>query len=209
MAKIIPAILADNIVEFKKQWAKVSPYFPYLQIDIMDGKLVKTKNNIDPKKIKILTKNKNLEVHLMVKDVLKYLTAWSPLKNVKKIIWHYEAGKININQYLKILRNKKIKAGLAFNPSTKLSTLEPLVKKLDTIMVMGVIPGKMGQKFQPLALKKIKALRKKYPRLNIEVDGGVNDKNFSGIKKAGANLIAIGSYLQQSPDLKNSLKKLK
>ena len=74
---------------------------------------------------------------------------------------------------------------------------------------MGVTPGKQGQKFQSKILTKIKALHKKYPRLNIAVDGGVSDKNIKQIKKAGANLIAVGSYLQKSNNIKQSIQKLK
>jgi len=83
-----------------------------------------------------------------------------------------------------------------------------IIKYFDTIQVMGVTPGKQGQKFQPKVLKKIKGLHQKYPKLNIAIDGGVNEKNFSAIKKAGANIIGLGSYLQKSPDPKQSLKKL-
>lgn len=209
--KIIPAILANNISQFKSQWQKVASGFSYLQIDIMDGRLVKTRNEIKPQQIKTLTKNHKLEIHLMVKDVGKYLKTWSQLKNVQKIIWHYEActDLVKINKFLKFLKSKKIKTGLAINPPTSLTKIYPLIKNFDTILIMGVTPGKMGQKFQTSALIKIKTLRKKYSKLNIAVDGGVNDKNFKKIKTAGANLIAIGNYLQKSKDLKTALNKLK
>ena len=74
---------------------------------------------------------------------------------------------------------------------------------------MGVNPGKQGQKFQKKTIGKIKKLRKRFPKLNIEVDGGVNDKNFNTITKAGANLIILGSYLQESSDIKQAIENLK
>jgi ribulose-phosphate 3-epimerase len=197
------------LAEFKIQWQKIASDFSYVQIDIMDGQLVKIKNDIKPDTIKNLTKKHQLEIHLMVKDVKKYLTAWSKLKNVKKIIWHYEAGVKDIEQNLKLLKKKNIKAGLAINPQTKLNKIYPLIKYFSTILLLGVIPGKMGQKFQTATINKIKTLHQKYPRLNIEVDGGINNKNFAKIKIAGANFIVLGSYLQKSKNLKTALEKLK
>ena len=207
--KIIPAILAVDLSQFKRQWQKIAAFFTYVQIDIMDGKFVRTKTKFTPQQIQNLTKNHQLEIHLMVNEVNKYLKIWSKLPNVKKIIWHWETDHQNINQYLKFLATKKIQAGLALNPPTKIVAIEPIVKKFHTILVMNVVPGKMGQKSQTGILEKIKKLRQKYPRLNIEIDGGVNDQTAHKLKTAGANLLASGSYLQQSKNLKLALKKLK
>ncbi|MBU1202736.1 ribulose-phosphate 3-epimerase [Patescibacteria group bacterium] len=208
--KIIPSILSKNKAEFTKHFKKISPYFNYVQIDIMDGQFVKEKNSITPDVVQYLTKKHNLEIHLMVDGVSKYVTRWVKLKNVKKIIWHYEANTdhdriLAINKFLKA---KKIKTGLAINPNTPLYKIKDLIKYFDTIQVMGVTPGKQGQRFQPKSLKKIKALRSKYPKLNIEVDGAVNEQTFPAIKYAGANIVCPGSYFQKSKNIKESLKKI-
>ena len=97
---------------------------------------------------------------------------------------------------------------MAVNPNTSLAKIKDLIPKFNTIQIMGIKPGAQGRKFQPKVLKKIKSLRQKYPKLNIAVDGGVSEQNFAAIKKAGANIIAIGSYLQKSKDTKQALKKL-
>ena len=209
--RIVPAILVKNKTGFEKQFAKIRKDFKYIQIDIMDGILVKEKNTVTPQTTKTMLRGYKLEIHLMVKDVAKYIEQWRKLKNVKKIIWHYEAEKdaeaiICLNQYLK---SKKIQTGLAINPDTSLAKIKDLIPKFNTIQIMGIKPGAQGRKFQAKTLKKIKSLRKKYPKINIAVDGGVNDKNFKAIKKAGANIIAIGSYLQQSKNIKQAIKNLK
>lgn len=211
MIRIIPAILAKDKKEFKKQWSHIADYFKYIQIDIMDGEFVKNKTNINPYIVKNIIKNKDLEIHLMVNSISKYITTWSKVKNVKKIIWHYEAN-TNIEQILKFnkfLKKKKIKTGLAINPNTKLKDIKEIIKDFHTIQIMGVTPGKQGQKFQNKVLNKIKKLKKDYTNINIEVDGGVNNNNFNKIKKVGTNLIAIGSYLQKNKNVKESLNKLK
>ena len=208
--KIIPSVLSKNKAEFTKHWKKISPYFNYAQIDIMDGQFVKSKNSITPETVRLLTKKHKLEIHLMVDGVSKYMTRWAKLKNVKKIIWHYEANKNitriqAINNYLK---NKKIKTGLAINPNTSLASIKNIITDFDTIQFMGITPGKQGQKFQAKILPKIKALRYRYPNINIEVDGAVNDKTFKAISKAGANIVCPGSYFQKADSVKEALAKL-
>ncbi len=208
--KIIATILAQDKKEFKKQYSHIAPYFKYIQIDIMDGEFVKNKTKINPYILKDIIKDKNLEIHLMVKALSKYITTWSKVKNVKKIIWHYEANsnKEQIKKFINFLKKKKIKSGLAFNPTTRIKEIEDLIKDFDTIQVMGVKPGKMGQKFQISALEKIKKLRKNYPQLNIALDGGCNNKNIEKIKKTGTNSVALGSYLQKCSDIKKFLKSI-
>ena len=209
--QFIPAILADHLDDFKRQWSKIAKHFELFQIDIMDGEFVAPHNNLNPRKIKKIVKQQPLEIHLMVQDINTYIGQWSTFKNVKKIIWHYQAlpDEETIIQAARWLKKQKIKAGLAINPEVPLKKILPLVKKFDTILIMGVKPGKQGQKFQKKVLGKIKKLRKKFPNLNIEIDGGVNEKNIKAITKAGANLIILGSYLQQSSDIKQAIKNLK
>jgi len=209
--QIIPAILANDVIEFKKQWLKVVKHFKLFQIDIMDGEFVATHNNLSPRKIKKIVKQQKLEIHLMVQDVNSYIGQWSTFKNVKKIIWHYEAlnDEEAITQATRWLKKQKIKTGLAINPKTPLKKIISLAKKFDTILIMGVTPGQQNQKFNSKILSKIKKLRKKFPKKNIEIDGGVNEKNYKKIIKSGANLIAIGSYLQRNSDIKQAVKNLK
>ncbi|PWB38371.1 MAG: hypothetical protein C3F02_04330 [Parcubacteria group bacterium] len=208
--KIIPAVLAKNGTDFKKRWQKIAPYFKYVQIDIMDGYLVPIKNNIRPSCVRPLAQNHRLEIHLMVKGVSARILPWLKLKNVRQIIWHYEAesderSQICLAQYL---HQKKVKVGLAINPETPVNKIKKIVKYFDAVQIMGVIPGREKQAFQKSVLTKIKSLRRLYPRLNIIVDGGVNEKTALTIKKAGASALAIGSYLQKSADIPQAIKKL-
>lgn len=209
--KIIPSILVKNKAEFTKHWKQISPYFNYAQIDIMDGKFVKNKNYITPDDIKTLTKKHQLEIHLMVNKVSQYVATWSQLKNVQKIIWHYEADKNikHIEAINKNLKGQKIKTALAINPQTSLAKIKTLIPQFDTIQIMAVTPGLQGQKFQSRVLTKIKTLRQQFPKLNIEVDGAINNQTFKAIVKAGANIVCPGSYLQNSKNIKASLAKLK
>lgn len=208
--KIIPAILASDQAQFKKQWHKVAPFFDYIQIDIMDGQFVSSKNNLKPHNLQKVTAQHQLEIHLMVNDVPRYINLWETLPNVRKILWHYEAvpDDAALLELLDYLKKQKIKGGLAINPHTPLNKIKNIAEYFDTIQVMGVEPGAQGRPLAKNSLTKIKQLKRKYPKQKIAIDGGVNDKNFLKIKQAGADIIALGHYLQSSHDPQQALKKL-
>lgn len=209
--KIIPAVLARNKSEFVNQWNKVAPFFSYIQLDVGDGKFIKTETPFKPEHILPFVKNHELEIHLMVKNVAKYLAEWTKLSQVKKIVWHFEAESDPkaIACLADFLKKQKVQAGLALNLDTPLSILKNNISKINTVMLMGVYPGRQGQKFEEKVLSKIKNLRRLHPKINIEIDGGVNAENFQKIKLAGANLLVIGNYLQKSKNIKADLKHLK
>ena len=49
-------------------------------------------------------------------------------------------------------------------------------------------------------LPKVKALRERYPDLNIEVDGGLSEKTIDQAAEAGANVIVAGSAVFGAQD---------
>ena len=94
----------------------------------------------------------------------------------------------------------------------------PYLKKIDLILVMGVYPGFGGQKFIKSQLKKIKKIKEKIKKeklnIDIEVDGGINEKNAKKIIEAGANILVAGTacfkkgkkfYKKNIQNLKNSI----
>ncbi len=122
------------------------------------------------------------------------------------------------NDILKIIayiKSHGVEVGLSLNPDTPIGVLEsflahnpsqpPLTlrggeRAVDCVLLLGVNPGKSGQKFQPKILAKIRALRKAYPRLPIEVDGGVNLRNAQAIFQAGATRLASASAILGADD---------
>lgn len=68
------------------------------------------------------------------------------------------------------------------------------------VLVMTVHPGFGGQKFMASELPKVTALRKKYPKLNIEVDGGLSEGTIDQAAEAGANVIVAGSAVFGAKD---------
>lgn len=77
------------------------------------------------------------------------------------------------------------------------------------VLVMSVEPGFGGQKFQPDCMKKVKALREKYPDLDIEVDGGLSLSTIDVAAEAGANVIVAGTAVFEASDPKDVIAKLR
>ena len=203
---IIPSLIATNQKELDKRFDKVKSYSEVFQLDIMDGKFVKNKSLMFNFK---LPKGKKYEAHLMVENPKRWIS-----KNWKKtdlIIFHIESLKSNseIREIIKLIKSKRRKIGIALNPMTKVKKIIPYINSINMILVMTVTPGRYGSKFLPNTLKKVKEIGKLKPKLNIEVDGGINGKTISKTKKAGATSFIVGSYLQKSKDVKISFKFLK
>ena len=195
--ELVPTILTQSFSEFKAKLEKLDDYFDLIQIDCADGGFVKNSTFYDVNKIKGLIFNADLELHLMVLNPLKEIKKWQNYRKVKKIFFHFEAVKNNkkILGLIDYLKKHKIQAGLAVNPETKLEEFKKFLPILDLVLILGVKPGWGGQKFQPIVLNKIKEIRKLFPKLDIEVDGGVNLGNAREIVQAGANILAAGTLL--------------
>ena len=188
----------------------------YFHIDVMDGKFV---DDDTTEKMKIYSDNlKNitnipLDVHLMVKDVKKYVDIFSP-NEPKCITFHLEATK-NKEEVFEIINYIKqySKVGISIKPDTEVEKVYEFLPFVHSVLVMTVNPGKGGQNLIPETIDKIKKLRE-YIDSNdldteIEADGGINIENIKELKKAGVNIAVVGSSLINSKDYKYTINKLK
>ena len=126
----------------------------YIHVDIMDGKFVSNTNITD---INILELNKPLDIHLMVKDVYKFIDMYKNLKP-EYITFHLEIEE-NLFEIIDYIKSNGIKAGLSIKPNTDIGLLTPYLHLLDLILVMSVEPGKGGQEFIIDSKEKIDALK--------------------------------------------------
>ncbi len=195
--------------DIKNNVAKLINYnIDYLHIDIMDGLFVpNTTWNIDEVR-SILPDYKNLDVHLMVNDLDKYINDFISL-NPSIITFHYEAT-FDIMKYVNLLHSYGIKAGLAIKPNTDVSEIEKYLKYVDLVLVMSVEPGFGGQKFIMDSYFKINALYNLRIENNykyiIEVDGGVNNETIEYCNNC--DIVVVGSYITKN-DYEESIKNLR
>lgn len=206
--EIIPSIIARGQRELNARVSKVSKYFDWLQLDVMDGKFVKNKSlDFDLKLPKTKCK---YEAHLMMKNPLPWIE--KHYGKVDVIIIHREAfgNKSDLRDAIKLILSKGVKVGIAVNPETSINELVPFLDEIDLILFMTVHPGKYGSVFLPKVLDKVKHLKLKF-KFNgeVEVDGGISNKTIHSALRAGANRFVVGSYLQKSKDVQEFKKTLK
>jgi len=189
----------------------------YFHIDVMDGKFVK-KNTSEIMKDYALTikhiSQTPLDVHLMVEDLDYYINEYLDL-NPSYITFHYEVNmnKEQILKTIKLIQENGVRAGISIKPNTDVKEILDFLPYLSLVLVMSVEPGEGGQKFMDSAVDKIKELRQYIDKNNlevdIEVDGGINDKTVELIKEAGADIAVVGTHLINSSDYSKEVEILK
>ena len=182
----------------------------YIHFDVMDGNFVSQKEYTlnEIKELSLLTSIKK-DIHLMVNNPSKYLKDLSII-NPDYITIHSEIKK-NISNILSEIKSYGIKSGLAISPKTKVESIYQYLDKTDLILIMSVEPGLGGQEYLDITDKIIKLKQEIFKRnlsIKIEVDGGINDQNIPILKKVGANIIVIGSYITKSNDQLKTIEKI-
>jgi ribulose-phosphate 3-epimerase len=200
---IIPSIIATSQQELDTRLAKIREVKPKLiQLDVMDGLFVPhTSFEFD---FKLSTGR--YEAHLMMNNPEPWLSRHS--SNMSSVIFHYES-KIHLHQVIKSAKILSKKVGIAINPETPIEGIVQYLKHIDKVLIMTVYPGKYGSPFVPSMLEKIRELRKLAPKIDIQVDGGINPSTIEKCKGAGANQFVVGSFLQNASDVKTAWKELK
>jgi ribulose-phosphate 3-epimerase len=94
---------------------------------------------------------------------------------------------------LRHIRSQGCRAGLVLNPPTAVEAVLPFLDEVDSVLVMSVMPGFGGQKFQAAVLEKVRTIRKARPGLNISIDGGINKDTAEEAVRAGVSQMVVGS----------------
>jgi len=206
---IIPTVFAISKKEFYSRFNKLKPLAKFIQIDFMDGKFVKEKS-IKIKDIPNLSAYKNnFEAHLMIKNPEKQISKLKE-KGFSKAIFHIEALK-NRNKTMKLIaeiNKSKMKSFIALNPETNINKVLFYIPCINGILLMGHKPGLENISLVHSIYKKIKSLRLINKNIQIQIDGGVNDKNIKKLVKSGANIFNIGSFVADADNPRKNLAKL-
>ena len=184
----------------------------YIHLDVMDGAFVPSISFGMPviSKLRGCT-DKVFDVHMMVEEPSRYIN------DMKKagadiVCVHQEACK-HLDRTLNQIRECGMKAAVALNPATPVSTLSCILDQADMFLIMSVNPGFGGQKFIPYTLDKIRELRamldERGLKTDIEVDGGVTLQNVREVIEAGANIIVAGSAVFKNDPAANTKEFLK
>lgn len=213
MIKISPSILSSDFAKLGEEIKAIEKAgADYIHIDVMDGSFVPN-ITIGNEVVRSLRKTSALpfDAHLMIKNPDAHIRAFADA-GCDIITIHAEAS-THLDRSIELIRSSGKKAGVSIVPSTHENVLDYVFEKLDLILVMTVNPGFGGQKFLSSQLKKIENIRRKIQKsgrkIELEVDGGINDETAKLVIAAGADVLVSGSYIFGSENYAKAIAKLR
>ena len=184
----------------------------YVHIDVMDGHFVPNISfGLPVVEAARRATDAVLDVHLMISHPERYVSRFADA-GADIITFHYEATNRHIELIDEIHHKGKL-AGVSIKPNTPSFVLEPLMHKVDLVLIMTVEPGFGGQKLITSTVDKIREVSVMSKRLNsypeIEVDGGITPENVHMLVENGANVIVAGSSVFKADDAAAAVLALK
>ncbi|MBI2659091.1 ribulose-phosphate 3-epimerase [Candidatus Woesearchaeota archaeon] len=204
--KIAPSILSADLSNVNKEINEVEKYADLIHVDIMDGIFVPP-ITVNAEFVKTIKTKVPLDVHLMVHEPGNSYIKGFIDAGAYSVTIHEEACK-DPSKQISFIKKNGIKAGISIKPNTSLDKIKKYLGIVDMVLVMTVEPGWAGQKFIEAAMPKVRELRKLKPKLDIEVDGGINPMTARTAFEAGANVFVAGTSIFSKKDRAAAIKEI-
>lgn len=183
-----------------------------LHLDVMDGHFVPN-ISFGPALVKAVRGRTRLplDVHLMIEHPAQYADAFAKAGGTT-LVFHLESSD-DASETIRAIRSSGAQVGAAIRPDTGFDRVEPLLDRLDQVLVMSVRPGFSGQKFLPEVLPKVVAARTAIDRAglsaDLSVDGGVTAETASQAAESGATFFVCGNSVFNGTPVSDNLKSLR
>ena len=204
--KIAPSILGADYGDLNHYLQDLEPFSDMFHLDVMDGNFVPNLS-IGAIVVESIRTTIPLDCHLMINNPEKYIADFAKA-GAHIITIHAEASK-DLKKDIELIQSFNCLAGVSINPKTPVKKIEKVLPLVDLVLIMSVEPGFGGQKFMAEVLPKIQEIRDKYPNLDIEIDGGIDNKTAPLAKAVGANVFVAGSYILKADNPKEAAEKLR
>ena len=199
--RVAPSLLSADFSRLEQEIAAVdSAGATILHLDVMDGHFVPN-ISFGPPVIASLRKCTKMffDAHLMIAEPKRYAEAFVKA-GCDHITFHIEVthepeGIVNH------IRNLDASVGVCLNPTTPVRTIEPILDKVDMVLVMSVWPGFSGQRFMPDVLPKVTELRGRLREdQRLQIDGGIDATTIGAAASAGADTFVAGTAIFGTSD---------
>jgi ribulose-phosphate 3-epimerase len=199
--RISPSLLSADFARLGAEVAAITAAgADHVHVDVMDGHFVPN-ITFGPIVVKAVRPCSPLpfDVHLMIAPVDPYIVEFAAA-GADSITVHPESGP-HLHRTLQLIKSQGKRAGVALNPATPASAIDPVLGDIDLVLVMSVNPGFGGQRFIMSQLDKIAAVRRRIDQaggnrplpIDLQVDGGINQETAKLALDAGADLLVAGT----------------
>lgn len=213
MIKISPSILSCDYSKIGEELLRMeNSGADWIHFDVMDGHFVPN-ITIGVPIVKSLREVSDIffDVHLMISHPLKFVDAFAKA-GADLITFHLESES-DVRQTVDAIKKAGCKAAVSIKPKTPASEVFEYLDILDMILVMSVEPGFGGQSFMADMMPKVREIRDECNvrgiEMDIQVDGGIDDKNISDAARAGANIFVSGNTIFSANDSAQMISLLK
>lgn len=210
---LAPSILSADFANIQRDVEMINQSLAdWIHVDVMDGVFVPNISFGFPV-IKAIKKHsqKPLDVHLMIVKPENYISQFRDV-GADTLSIHFEAS-VHLHRSIQQIRLAGMKVGVAINPHTPVSMLEPVITEIDLICLMSVNPGFGGQKFIESTYSRVTELKEIIKRnqsgAKIEIDGGVDLNNAEKLIQTGADVLVAGNTVFSSSDPSKTIAQLK
>lgn len=198
MSTIAPAILADNLDDYKEQVDKVAGFTTRAHIDISDGEF--TPQALLSAEQVWWPEDWQVDIHAMLLRPTEHLQTLVNLKP-NMVIIHAEAEG-ELGSVMQTFKKYDIKAGIALLRPTVPENVTQLIQLADHVMVFTGNLGEHGGTARLMQLEKVRLIRKINPNAEIGWDGGVAVDNAYTLTQGGVDVLNTGSSILKAPDAK-------
>jgi ribulose-phosphate 3-epimerase len=199
--QVVPSILSADLTRLGDQVREaVAAGADRIQVDVMDGHFVPnlTFGPGAVAAVRAAAPAIPIEAHLMVERPEQFVRMFADA-GADYVLVQVESTH-SLYRAVQSIAEAGCRPGLVLNPATPVETLRELVPYVSMVNVMTVEPGFGGQPFIETSPDKIRRVRELAPHMDIEVDGGIDERTAPLVVEAGATLLVAGSSVFGHPD---------